>query len=141
MREILTYNRKLFNNSILLSWTKYMTVFHSFCETLYNRTIREAKVHDKFVFLFSSIYFICIQIFNNCRRKFLKISLDSAWKYATRFWNERVKKIIMNERSDWISFHLAKNIFKYFLYILNNKKIYYMYFNIHNGKSFVCKLY
>ena len=29
-----------------------------------------------------------------------KIALDSAWKDATRYRNERGKRIIMNERSD-----------------------------------------
>ena len=53
-----------------------MNLFHSFCESLYNRTVREAKLHGIFVFfcvfLLSTIYFICIQIFNNCRNNFQK---------------------------------------------------------------------
>ena len=54
--------------------------------------------------LFYTIYFIGIQIFNNGRRKFSNIPLDSTHKYATRSHNENAKQIIMNKRSEWISF-------------------------------------
>ena len=50
--------------------------------------------------LFHTIYFIGIQIFNNGHRKFSKIPLDSAYKYATRSHNEKAKQIIMNEQSE-----------------------------------------
>ena len=53
-----------------------------------------------FVCLFHTIYFIGIQIFNNSRRKFSKIPLDSAYKYATRNHNKKAKQIIMNEQSE-----------------------------------------
>ena len=53
-----------------------------------------------FVCRFHTIYFIGIQIFNNRRRKFSKIPLDSVYKYATRSHNEKAKQIIMNERSE-----------------------------------------
>ena len=49
---------------------------------------------------FHTIYFIGIQIFNNGRRKFSKIPLDSAYKYVTCSHNEKAKQIIMNERSE-----------------------------------------
>ena len=52
------------------------------------------------IFLFSTLYFIGIQIFNNGRRKFSKIPLDSAYKCATRSHNDKAKQIIMNERSE-----------------------------------------
>ena len=58
-----------------------------------------SKAPQYFFFLFSTIYFICIQIFNNCRRKFPKIPMDSAKKGATRCRNERAKPNIMNDRS------------------------------------------
>ena len=51
-----------------------------------------------FVCRFHSIYFIGIQIFNNGRRKFSKIPLDSAYKYATRSHNAKAKRVI-NERA------------------------------------------
>ena len=53
-----------------------------------------------FIFLYSTLYFIGIQIFNNGRRKFSKIPLDSAYKYATRSHNAKAKRVIMNERSE-----------------------------------------
>ena len=66
---------------ILLSWTKDRNLFHSFWESLYNPTVGWAKLCGIFVCFFfsllSTIHFMCIRIFNNCRRKFSKILLIS----------------------------------------------------------------
>ena len=80
-----------------------MNVILCFCEAFTN-----AGTPSKFlrpsvcllIFLFRTLYFIGIQIFNNGRRKFSKIPLDSAYKYATRSHNVKAKQVIMNERSE-----------------------------------------
>ena len=85
-----------------------MNIFHAFVKLLQAQA-RQAKLCVcLFVYLyfhlyfcwFHTIYFIGIQIFNNGRRKFSKIPLDSAYKYKTRSHNEKVKQIIMNGRSE-----------------------------------------
>ena len=60
-----------------------MNIFHSFCESLYKRTVREAKLRDTFVFmlfcfLFHTIHFIYLQIFNNCVQNVQKKTFDSS---------------------------------------------------------------
>ena len=81
-----------------------MNIFHDFCESLCKRTVREEKLRGIFVFLYIFLFhinhFICIQIFNNCCKKFTKKTFVSAQKDATRCRNERTNQIIMNERSD-----------------------------------------
>ena len=67
-----------------------MNLFHSICESFYKRRVRGSKFRSSFVyFLLSTIHFICIQIFNNCHRKFPKIPLDSAQKDRTSCRNGR----------------------------------------------------
>ena len=78
-----------------------MNISHCFCAILYKRTVLEEKIRgifafSVFFFMFHTIRFICTQILN----KFSKIPLDSAKKYTTRCYNERAKRIIMNEQID-----------------------------------------
>ena len=89
-----------------------MNVFHAFVKLLQTQAHQANFCICLFVYLyfyififlyfcrFHTIYFIGIQIFNNGRRKFSKIPLDSAYKYPTRSHDEKVKQIIMNERSE-----------------------------------------
>ena len=64
-----------------LSWAKDIYSFHSFSENFFLFStiyVLLCNLCFFYVFLFSTIYFICIQLFNNCRRKFPKALLDSA---------------------------------------------------------------
>ena len=57
-----------------------MNIFHSFWDSLYKRRLWETKLFGFIffisVFMFHTVHFIRINIFNNCRRKFPKIPLD-----------------------------------------------------------------
>ena len=61
-----------------------MNLFYNVYESLWSRTVRGAELRG---------IFGCL-IFNNYRRIFSKIPLDSAWKYATRYRNEGAKRKI-----------------------------------------------
>ena len=106
------------------SWEKDKNLFHSFCYEIYiymliqsYSTVSKAFVsttvyseQSSVVFFFTIIHFICIQILNNCRRKFSKIPLDSTWKYATRCRNERNKLLWTSEKTIII---LCYNLFSF----------------------------
>ena len=100
----------LFYKSLIMvveNFQKYCWIQHTNTQSIVitrkrNKLLWTSEVSESLINC--HIHFICIQIFNNDRRKFSKIPLDSAYKYATRSHNENVKQIIMNERSEWISF-------------------------------------
>ena len=62
--------------------------FTQFTLLVYKCLIMIALVSQESLFNWN-IHFICLQIFNNRRRKFPKIPLSSAWKDAIRSRNER----------------------------------------------------
>ena len=59
-----------------------MNILHTFVKLLQREVQQTSAFVCLFIFLLHTIYFIGIQIFNNGRRKFSKIPLDSTYKYA-----------------------------------------------------------
>ena len=99
--------------NIVVMLSKRYEYFHSFCESLYKRTVLEVKLRGIFVILFFGFTQFTLLVHKSIiifLQNFEKIPLGSAINisYTIFCHNEQAKWIIINERSGWISFHMPK---------------------------------
>ena len=91
--------------TLYLSWAKDMNVFHSFCESSYNRTVREAKQRGILVFLF-----FCFTQFTSFVYKYLIIDIDNFQNYH---WiqHRKTQPVVVTSEREINPYSKISNIF------------------------------
>ena len=90
-----------------LSWTNGMNLFHSFCESLYNRTVREAELRG--IFVFSVFIFFCLAQFTLFVYKSLIIVVENFQKYHWIQQETTQPVVVTRRRNKFLWTSEAKN--------------------------------